>query len=126
MSEIGRKQLQPTTAPMSRVTAAGNHDAIRDRHVAIGGTPGGVQDDTFPASLEAELRSSFGLTSAECRIVKGLLDGLSPREIGEHGGTSINTVNTQLKSVFSKTGVHRQADVIRLCFELQRNVRPHP
>ena len=47
------------------------------------------------------------------------------RALGD-GGTSINTVNTQLKSVFSKTGVHRQADVIRLCFELQRNVRPHP
>ena len=126
MSEISRKQSPPTAVPMSRVTAVGNHDLVRDGRASAGSARDRVEgpDDTFPPSLETTLRSAFSLTTAECRVVKGLLDGLSPREIGEHAGTSINTVNTQLKSVFSKTAVHRQADVIRLCFELQRSVRP--
>lgn len=128
MSENNRNQSPSTAAPTSRVTAVGNHDTVRDGHASVGHTPDrfGGPDDTFPPSLAATLKSAFGLTVAECRVVKGLLDGLSPREIGEHAGTSINTVNTQLKSVFSKTGVHRQADVIRLCFELQRGARPRP
>ncbi len=128
MSENSRKQSPPGAALMSRVTAIGNHDAVRDGHASAGSTPGrtDASNDPFPRSLEASLRTTFRLTGAECRIVKGLLDGLSPREIGELAGTSINTVNTQLKSVFSKTGVHRQADVIRLCFDLQRSERPRP
>ena len=83
MSEISRKQSPPTAVPMSRVTAVGNHDPVRDGHASAGSALGRVvdPDDTFPPSLETTLRSAFSLTTAECRVVKGLLDGLSPREI---------------------------------------------
>lgn len=117
MSEIIRKHALVGTTSPSRVTAAGNHDPIRDGHT----NPSGPVDH-FPAALQARLKSAYRLTAAECRVVGGLLDGLSPREIGAHAGTSVNTVNTQLKSVFAKTGAHRQQDVIRLCFELQRGM----
>jgi DNA-binding CsgD family transcriptional regulator len=60
------------------------------------------------------LRMCYGLTAAECRVALLLSDGGSPREISDTLGISENTVRTQIKSIFSKTGVHRQSELIRL------------
>jgi DNA-binding CsgD family transcriptional regulator len=60
------------------------------------------------------LRTLFGLTPAECRVALLLGDGHSPREIGQLVGVSFNTVRSQIKSIFSKTNVKRQGELIRL------------
>jgi DNA-binding CsgD family transcriptional regulator len=60
------------------------------------------------------LRNSYGLTPAECRIALLLSDGKSPRQICETVGVTENTVRSQIKSIFSKTGVRRQSELIRL------------
>lgn len=62
------------------------------------------------------LRVVFGLTPAESRVALLLGDGLSPRKIAEMIGVSEHTVRSQIKSVFSKTGVRRQAELVRLLF----------
>lgn len=64
-----------------------------------------------------ELRICYGLTPAECRVALLLADGRSPREIAQMIGVSFNTVRSQIKSVFSKAGVKRQGELIRLLLD---------
>lgn len=60
------------------------------------------------------LRNLFGLTPAECRVALLLGDARSPREISETIGVSFETVRSQIKSIFAKTGVKRQGELIRV------------
>lgn len=53
----------------------------------------------------------FGLTSTELALAHTIARGISPREAAELRGVSINTVRTQLKSIYSKTGLHRQTQL---------------
>jgi DNA-binding CsgD family transcriptional regulator len=62
----------------------------------------------------AALRARYALTSAECCILEALVKVGSPKEIAAHMGNSENTVRTHLKSIFSKTGTHRQSELIQL------------
>ena len=56
----------------------------------------------------------FGLTAAEARLAEGLASGLDLKECASRGAVSKETVRAQLKSVFAKAGVRRQADLVRL------------
>lgn len=60
------------------------------------------------------LRVLYGLTPAECRVALLLGDGHAPRKIANTIGTTDNTVRSQIKSIFFKTGVRRQGELIRL------------
>jgi DNA-binding CsgD family transcriptional regulator len=60
------------------------------------------------------LQALFDLTPAEARITSLLIDGNSVDSISKMQSVSLNTVRTQLKSVFMKTGVDRQIDLVRL------------
>jgi DNA-binding CsgD family transcriptional regulator len=60
------------------------------------------------------LQALFDLTPAEARIASLLIDGKSVSLISKMQSVSLNTVRTQLKSVFVKTGVDRQVDLVRL------------
>lgn len=62
----------------------------------------------------AALRTRYSLTSAECCILEALVKVGSPKAIAMHMGNSENTVRTHLKSIFSKTGTHRQSELIQL------------
>lgn len=62
------------------------------------------------------LRQAFGLTSAESRLVSKLMAGKSLSEAAESLCITRNTANSQLKSIFSKTGTRRQSGLIRLLF----------
>jgi DNA-binding CsgD family transcriptional regulator len=44
--------------------------------------------------------------------------GLSPKEAAEQFEVSANTVRSQLKAIYLKTGVHRQVDLLRLAMGL--------
>ena len=56
----------------------------------------------------------YALSRAEVALVTELLDGVSIIEASAALGISENTARVQLRSVFTKTGTHRQADLIRL------------
>lgn len=56
----------------------------------------------------------YGLTPAQCRVALLLSDGHAPRKIASMVGVTDNTVHSQIKSIFSKTGVKRQGELIRL------------
>jgi len=60
------------------------------------------------------LASLYGLTDAEAEIATLLSAGHSIEEAAEIRGVKFSTARSQLKSVFSKTGVNRQSDLLRL------------
>lgn len=53
------------------------------------------------------------LSGAEASIVAGLVGGLSLDQIAAGRQTSTDTVRTQLKSIYTKSGCHRQLDIVR-------------
>lgn len=65
------------------------------------------------------LRAQFRLTPAECRVALLLSDGHAPREIASMIGVTDHTVRSQIKSIFSKTGVKRQGQLVRLLLSNQ-------
>jgi DNA-binding CsgD family transcriptional regulator len=54
----------------------------------------------------------FDLTPAEARVARGIAVGKTVGEVAQEAGLAAATVRNQLKSVFGKTGVSRQADLV--------------
>jgi LuxR family maltose regulon positive regulatory protein len=52
------------------------------------------------------------LTKRELDILRLIVAGLSTRDIAEMNVVSINTVKTQVKSIYGKLGAHHRADAI--------------
>jgi DNA-binding CsgD family transcriptional regulator/PAS domain-containing protein len=68
-------------------------------------------DVQLPRAL---LDEGYGLTPAEAQLALTLVKGHSLQEAADLGGVTHNTVRSQLKSIFMKTGVQRQGQLIRL------------
>lgn len=60
------------------------------------------------------LAIALGITPSEARVVHGLVEGGNVEDAARAAGVSISTARTYLKNVFSKTGVSRQAELVRL------------
>jgi DNA-binding CsgD family transcriptional regulator len=60
------------------------------------------------------LQALFDLSPAEARLASQLTEGRSIEQIAQSNKLSHNTIRTQLKSVFLKTGVQRQAELVSL------------
>jgi len=69
------------------------------------------------------LARAYGLTPAEARLAAALSRGLRLEEFAVEQNVSLNTVRTQLRAVFDKTGTHRQADLVRLALGTAMPVR---
>lgn len=59
------------------------------------------------------LQGLFGLTVSESRLVEHLVRGLSLEGAGETVGLKVSSARTYLKSIFSKMGVARQAELVQ-------------
>lgn len=57
------------------------------------------------------LRQAFGFTAAEAEIAALLAAGRDPSAIAAARGSSVQTVRSQLKAIYGKTGTHRQAQL---------------
>lgn len=62
----------------------------------------------------SRMMALHGLTRAEARLASMLAEGISLEEAAATLAVSIGTVRSQLKSVFAKTGVTRQAKLVAL------------
>lgn len=60
------------------------------------------------------IRHLYGLTPAEYRVAALIAQGKSVPQAAAELGVSRNTLKTQLKSIFTKTGTHRQGELVRL------------
>jgi DNA-binding CsgD family transcriptional regulator/PAS domain-containing protein len=65
----------------------------------------------IPASL---LMDAYGLTPAEARVALAISSGLSIPEAAKTLGLSPNTIKTQLRGVFGKSGLSRQTELARM------------
>ena len=64
------------------------------------------------------MRNLYGLTRAEAEICRLIVECHSTQEIADIRNVSVATVRTQMKSVFSKTGLHRKSDLVRLALNV--------
>jgi DNA-binding CsgD family transcriptional regulator len=60
------------------------------------------------------LSQLFGLTRAEAALATQLSRGLQLQDAADALNISPHTARTQLKAIFAKTGVSRQAELVRL------------
>jgi DNA-binding CsgD family transcriptional regulator len=60
----------------------------------------------------ARLRDTFGLTPAEADIALALARGLARADIARSRRVSIETIKTQLKPIYQKLGVSREAELV--------------
>jgi len=70
--------------------------------------------DLRESASQHTLGELFGLTPAEANLAILLSRGLSLAEVSESQNISQHTARAQLKSIFAKTGVSRQAELVRL------------
>lgn len=69
------------------------------------------------APSQSRLIERFGVTPAEAKLVAHLVDGLTLTAAAEALGVSRNTARSQLSSIFTKTGVNRQTQLVKLVSE---------
>jgi len=74
--------------------------------------------DAAPRFDEGLLRRTYRLSPAEIRLAELLCGGESLAVAAEHSGIALGTARTQLKSIFKKTGVSRQAQLLKLLLAL--------
>lgn len=77
-----------------------------------------------PALDAGVLEQVWGLTPAEARLAKALMQGKTVQDFARDGGVSLNTARTHLKRIFLKTGVRRQAELVRLLKGLMAPLTP--
>lgn len=70
------------------------------------------------APLAPILEEHFALTPSEARLALQLARGEGVQSAAEVLGLSVHTARSYLKTIFSKLGVSRQADVVRLITSL--------
>lgn len=70
--------------------------------------------DHAPSLTTDRVRKLFGLTDAEASLAVALCGGRTLDDIARERHVSLNTLKTQLKSVFAKTGTNRQTELVSL------------
>jgi DNA-binding CsgD family transcriptional regulator len=74
-----------------------------------------IRDPERCAEVETDfLCDLFGLTPVEAAVTHQLASGLSLEAAGEALQISRNTVRAHLRSIFSKSGITRQTELMRL------------
>jgi DNA-binding CsgD family transcriptional regulator len=90
-----------------------------------GSLEGGPAAALFLTDPEAPMRmpidaliEQFGLTPSELRVLMGLMQGQTPREIAEAHGMAMPTIRTHLRHLFQKTGTSRQIQLVKLAMSM--------
>ena len=77
-----------------------------------------IDPDSRSPTPETNLRTVFRLTEAEARLATQLARGESLEKVADQFGIAKETARSQLKSIFTKTGVHRQAELVAVLAKL--------
>lgn len=113
-------------APTVRHMLVGDGDmpvalTLRQVHGPAPALLAGTDDDTVhavatlraaPADVLASLARHYGLTPAEVRVARQVLDGLPAERIAELSGIKVSTVRTHIGHLLAKTGARRQTELV--------------
>ena len=106
--------LQANAAPVPAIARLAQSNGGSSRlTVLLPGTP------AIPLMFGDMLRGLFGLTAAEGSLATQIGQGAQLADVAAQRGVSQQTVRAQLKSVFGKTGVARQSELVRVLLTLQ-------
>ena len=64
------------------------------------------------------MAKTLGLTPAESRVVTGLAEGKSVREMAEATGHTKDAIYWHLKQIYRKLSISRQADLVRVVLSI--------
>ncbi len=106
---VSRESTKPLSVTVAPVQSAAVEIGQRAAAVVFVSDP----DQKIEVPTQA-LQGYYGLTPAEARLAVLLLEGRTLNEAEELCGVTRNTAKSQLKSIFLKTGVQRQQELIRL------------
>ncbi|MCX5579690.1 helix-turn-helix domain-containing protein [Kaistia terrae] len=67
----------------------------------------------------AGAREVFGLSPAQTRLARLIINGEDVAAAAKRLGVSVNTVRTQLQRIFDKTGVHSQSALVRALLSVE-------
>ena len=73
-----------------------------------------IDPDRRWAPTEMTLRATFGFTPAEARLVSSISSGAPINAVAQSLRITKQTLKTKLKTIFTKAGVHRQAELVAL------------
>jgi DNA-binding CsgD family transcriptional regulator len=119
----GAEEDMPLTIRIPRTSGRGDlllvtGSAHAPDYVTAGGGPATVlylSDPVHAPRVSPEsIRELLGLTQSESAIAADIASGLSLTDSATHLGVSPNTVRAHLRSIFHKTGVKRQSQLVHL------------
>ena len=106
----GAWALNVSALPVANEFGAGAQSPLAIAFLSDLDAPVAIQEDV--------LRRLYGLTPAECRLAQELCLGGTAGEIAGRVGLSENTIKSQMKGLFAKTGVKRQVDLVKVLYSL--------
>jgi DNA-binding CsgD family transcriptional regulator len=84
--------------------------AVDSQRVAV------IVEPAHPSRIAPLLMSAYGLTQREQQLTKLVLQGLSTIDMADRLVISVNTVQSHLRNVFTKTGVRTRRDLVTKIF----------
>lgn len=90
----------------------GTQPAVFADELAMG--EGGARTLRAPSPSAAFDYAPYGLTERECAVARLLADGNSQKKIAETLQVSMGTVQTHIKGVYRKLGIHSRQELIDL------------
>jgi DNA-binding CsgD family transcriptional regulator/PAS domain-containing protein len=110
ISRSSKRPLQLVAAPCRPETFAAPKQAAAFVFI--------TDPDQKPPTRKETLRELFHLSHAEVKLATALLEGKSLAQAADLHQVSRETVRSQLKSIFHKTGTRRQSELISLLVKL--------
>jgi DNA-binding CsgD family transcriptional regulator len=115
LPRTGRRPLLAYPAKLASMTA----NALADCQAVVIL----IDPDDGSRPPQAALQAAFGLSEAEARLASRLASGEALEMVTEQFGIAKETGRSQLKTIFAKTGVHRQAELVALLAPLLRRTK---
>lgn len=110
-------QLEGVEGPLKTIVVMPINEEPRLALIVFG------QEDADDNDLRDMLLETLGLTVAERRLARQLLSGKTLAVAAEESNLTISTARSYLKTIFAKTGIHRQSQLITLYHTLLPPVR---
>lgn len=73
--------------------------------------------ETGHPSAHSSVRRAPGLTPRERQVLRGILEGLTNKDIARQIGVSLSSVKGSLQQLFDKTGVRTRSQLVRIAIE---------